>query len=706
MKLIAVNQTTLTNLKERAIERTDVTFWHGLSATKHPLGVYDCGGRDHFWANEFNVTSGKTYTVRVIAKQTKGSIRLAGGIWYTAMTSGHSYDSYGPFALIGELSEDGLGVYEKKIVAASGKTKGKAYIQLEQAYTGGSTAYRIYDAQVFDENGQPLVTDQNNFGALTSPMAAPDGTYIWKCSITYYTDGTNSTVWEYSGVGAKGDTGAKGDKGDKGATGDRGAQGPKGDTGATGPQGPKGDKGATGDRGPQGIQGIQGPKGDQGIQGPKGADGKTQYTHIAYADNATGGGFSQTDHSKAYIGMYVDFNATDSTDPTKYRWSKWHGDKGATGAQGIQGPKGADGRTPYLHIAYANSADGRTGFSTSNTDNKRYLGTYTDYTQTDSTDPTKYKWVDMVGSVEVGGRNLYIISKASKGFISVYSEELGAQTSNNEYTSDFIPVSANNKYVFQGWVTVPEDGYPWHRYHYYDADKHKIGNPIMFESSTPLAGEQHYAEHIIVPNNANIAYIRISARLYEDGKLKLERGNISTDYSLAPEDIQADIDSKADQALTQQQLNALAEKNRNMEAEMAAKASLAEVERWKQAYDEYVAQNDADKTSAEQKLITLTSRVAEWVKDWEDKKVQWSFLDTNMDFGEEGLRLGKKGSPTSILISNDRIGFYSGGSEVASMSNGTLTIDNGIFAKSLQIGHYREEVYEGDKTINVIRWID
>lgn len=77
-----------------------------------------------------------------------------------------------------------------------------------------------------------------------------------------------------------------------------------------------------------------------------------------------------------------------------------------------------------------------------------------------------------------------------------------------------------------------------------------------------------------------------------------------------------------------------------------------------------------------------------------------------MDFGEEGLRLGKKGSPTSILISNDRIGFYSGGSEVASMSNGTLTIDNGIFAKSLQIGHYREEVYEGDKTINVIRWID
>ncbi|MGQ7340350.1 phage tail spike protein, partial [Streptococcus suis] len=66
-------------------------------------------------------------------------------------------------------------------------------------------------------------------------------------------------------------------------------------------------------------------KGEQGIPGEKGADGRTQYTHIAYADNATGGGFSQTDQTKAYIGMYQDFNAINSTNPTSYRWSKWKG---------------------------------------------------------------------------------------------------------------------------------------------------------------------------------------------------------------------------------------------------------------------------------------------------------------------------------------------------------------------------------------------
>ena len=42
---------------------------------------------------------------------------------------------------------------------------------------------------------------------------------------------------------------------------------------------------------------------------------------------------------------------------------------------------------------------------------------------------------------------------------------------------------------------------------------------------------------------------------------KVEVGTVSTDFSEATEDIQRDIDSKADQALTQEQLNALAEKS-------------------------------------------------------------------------------------------------------------------------------------------------
>ncbi len=146
-------------------------------------------------------------------------------------------------------------------------------------------------------------------------------------------------------------------------------------------QGPQGD---------QGVQGLQGEQGDQGIAGPKGTDGKTQYTHIAYANSADGKtDFSVSDSNREYIGMYVDFTATDSTNPADYSWTLV---KGADGSQGTPGKAGADGKTPYFHTAWANSSDGKTDFSTTVSTNKKYLGTYTDFVPADSTDPTKYSW--------------------------------------------------------------------------------------------------------------------------------------------------------------------------------------------------------------------------------------------------------------------------------------------------------------------------
>ncbi|WP_223848628.1 phage tail spike protein [Lactococcus lactis] len=120
--------------------------------------------------------------------------------------------------------------------------------------------------------------------------------------------------------------------------------------------------GDKGDKGDQGVQGIQGVDGRQGIPGPKGADGKTQYTHIAYANSADGKtDFSTSDSNRAYIGMYVDFNINDSTTPSDYSWTLV---KGADGTQGTPGKPGADGKTPYFHTAWSYSADGTNGFTT------------------------------------------------------------------------------------------------------------------------------------------------------------------------------------------------------------------------------------------------------------------------------------------------------------------------------------------------------
>ncbi|HFR3662545.1 TPA: phage tail spike protein, partial [Streptococcus suis] len=128
----------------------------------------------------------------------------------------------------------------------------------------GRTTY-VHFAYANSANGQTNFSTSYFDGAL------------YMGTLTDYTqaDSTNYAAYTWSRL--------KGEKGDKGDKGERGLQGPQG---------------------PQGIQGLQGPKGDQGIPGLRGADGRTQYTHIAYADNATGGGFSQTDQTKAYIGMY------------------------------------------------------------------------------------------------------------------------------------------------------------------------------------------------------------------------------------------------------------------------------------------------------------------------------------------------------------------------------------------------------------------
>ena len=210
--------------------------------------------------------------------------------------------------------------------------------------------------------------------------------------------------------------------------------------------------GATGATGPQGVPGLQGPKGDRGIQGPKGADGKTSYTHIAYANSADGAtDFTVSDSNRAYIGMYVDFSETDSTNPGDYAWSKI---KGADGANGTPGKAGADGKTPYFHVAYANNATGTSGFSTTDSTNKLYIGQYTDYTQADSTDPKKYAWTKIKGDKgDTGESGVGVKSIDVQYYLSTSSTTLTGGS-----WSTTAPTWVNGKYMWSKTVTTLSNG--------------------------------------------------------------------------------------------------------------------------------------------------------------------------------------------------------------------------------------------------------
>lgn len=496
-------------------------------------------------------------------------------------------------------------------------------------------------------------------GWVSQVPSVPAGQYLWTKTVWSYTDNTNETGYSVSKIGEQG---AKGDKGDTG------------------------------------------PKGDQGIPGVKGADGKTQYTHIAYADTVSGSGFSQTDTDKAFIGMYQDFNTTGSRNPQDYRWSKW---KGSDGRDGIPGKAGADGRTPYVHFAYADSADGRTGFSLTQDGTKRYLGICTNFDKANSTNPADYSWNDTAGSVSVGGRNLL---KGSKGPFKPDKKPTNFDNNVLYKTETSVYLEQNQKYL----VSAKSDG-NFTALHNANVESDNVtlwliddkyqNYQIVSDLKTGTTGTQitwvkptgNY--HLRV----NTYHKTASKSVWE---VKIEKGTVKTDWTPAIEDVQEDIDSKADQVLTQAQLNKLNEVNSVVQAELEAKASLEILNQWVKAYQDFVNANNANRAQAEKNLADASARVAKLENNLNDMSERWNFIDSYMTSSNEGLVIGKTDNSSSMLFSpNGRISMFSAGNEVMYISQGVIHIENGIFSKTIQIGRYREEQDFINPDRNVIRYV-
>ena len=560
-------------------------------------------------------------------------------------------------------------------------------------------------------------------GWLSQIPSVPAGQYLWTKTTWSYTDNTSETGFSVAKMGETGQKGAKGDPGPQGAIG------PKGD---------RGEKGEKGDRGLQGLQGLQGAKGDQGIPGPKGADGRTQYTHMAYADTVTGSGFSQTNADKVFVGVYVDFNPTDSRNPTDYRWTRW---KGRDGADGLPGKAGADGRTPYVHFAYSDNADGSGLTMTDN--GQRYFGHYSDYEKPDSSDKTKYKWADRWAKVEVGGRNLFLNSLFKRSLRERYSTYL--LSDGRDQTQGQLALSIDTNEKFKGANTLKIvstfNGKPNNqkvtfrtggdmRLNTADEMRNKSVRFSFWAKSTvnntnfqARAGYRNTIEGVSLTtdwkfydiqltksensnaSNEVIMHVFTAATVWIAFP-KVEVGTVSTDFSEAPEDVQRDIDSKADQVLTQEQLNALNEKAGIIQAELEAKASADDLDNWIKAYKDFVKSNETARAQAEKDLIAASQRVSNIAKDLGELSDRWNFIDTYMSSSNEGLVIGKNDGSSSMMFNpNGRISMFSAGVEVMYISQGVIHIENGIFSKTIQIGRFREEQYHINPDMNVIRYV-
>lgn len=434
----------------------------------------------------------------------------------------------------------------------------------------------------------------------------------------------------------------------------------------------------------------------------------------------------------SFIGHYTDYTQADSPNPQDYTWSLIRGN------DGIPGPKGADGRTPYVHFAYADSADGRKGFSLTQTGSKRYLGVLTNFIKEDSTNPADYTWSDAAGSISVGGRNLLV--KTNQGITNWDWTMSNGDKSVEEVNIDGIravKLTKGTKTANTGWNYIQYRGLlrklirPNTKYTLsFDVKpsvdvsfsatlmrgnrKAELTDTVLMNkalanqwtkvscvltSKETLSGDLNQVVYLAGMPTTNGNWVIIK-------NIKLEEGDLPTQWTPAIEDIQDEIDSKADDVLTQAQLNRLNEMNSIIKAELDAKASLDTLNQWVEAYQNFVNANNANRAQAEKDLADASARVTKLENDLNDMSERWNFIDNYMAASNEGLVIGKKDESSSIMFNpNGRISMFSAGNEVMYISKGVIHIENGIFSKTIQIGRYREEQDLLNPDRNVIRYV-
>lgn len=119
--------------------------------------------------------------------------------------------------------------------------------------------------------------------------------------------------------------------------------------------------------------------------------GVSSYMHVAYANNPQGVGFStENSQGMSYIGIHISDSPAVPMTKEGYKWMKIQGDAGVSN---------------YMHVAYADSEDGSVRFSTGDSADREYIGTYTSADPLPSQNPRDYRWLKVKGD---DGVNTYV----------------------------------------------------------------------------------------------------------------------------------------------------------------------------------------------------------------------------------------------------------------------------------------------------------
>lgn len=382
-------------------------------------------------------------------------------------------------------------------------------------------------------------------------------------------------------------------------------------------------------------------------------------------------------------------------------------------SDGEAGQKGEDGKSTVIHFAFSDNSDGSDlSFEDRN---QRYQGYYSDYEQANSLDKTRYKWNDRWAKIKGGTRN-YFKDSASRVFATDSQETFDYRTyivdefwkNAERFKKDFVRISFDIAFLSpldsDKTADVHFSASPWYSY---KSLKFKGGTTARqhceFMIDLSSASEDYKADNVSIRFGTNYGFPAGTRVSIENAMLSI--GSHFPDYVQSVEDVMDGINSKANQGLTQEQLNALNEKSQILEAEMKAKASMEAFSELEKAYNAFVDKNAKDAAQSEKDLIEAGRRIDLLTTQFGGLAELKTFIDTYMKSTNEGLIIGKNDASSTIKVSSDRISMFSAGKEVMYISQGVINIDNGIFTASVQIGRFRTEQYHLNKDVNVIRYV-
>lgn len=407
------------------------------------------------------------------------------------------------------------------------------------------------------------------------------------------------------------------------------------------------------------------------IRKPKQEPGEIATPYMPSASEAT------TADYPSFIGHYTNYTPVDSPNPRDYTWSLIRGNDGKDGANG--------GENLIVNSAFPENIDGWGFWDASTPNNNLHIATHEFYYN--------------------GTKPLFRLDNNTNGVVPASTKRFPVKR-NTDYSLNIqIFATGNLKSVDIYFLGRKAN----------ETDK-ELTKVIHLKTHTGSPSTTQTVKWHLTFNSGDCdeGFIRILNNGTTDGntstlffaELDCYEGTGDRAWQASSKDLEEELDTKADDVLTQAQLNRLNETNSIIKAELDAKASLDTLNQWVEAYQNFVNANNANRAQAEKDLADASARVTKLENDLNDMSERWNFIDSYMAASNEGLVVGKKDKSSSIMFNpNGRISMFSAGNEVMYISKGVINIENGIFSKTIQIGRYREEQDLLNPDRNVIRYV-